>query len=75
MIYDDIRRDIRKEFEIAFLECLGFTDDAEKIANELMYETGKVIWERMSKSNNSREMNHHYEEFIKKGEPFGLTPE
>jgi len=39
----------------------------------MMYETGKIIWSRMEKTNKSREMNYPYEELMEYGKPFALS--
>ena len=74
MIYDDVRQDERITLDDAFLEILGFDESKERtyILKELHDELCRIVWDRMAKTQNSREDRQTYDNWFKSGEPFGL---
>lgn len=73
MIYDEVRCGDRQALEDCLLDCLGFTELPERVQalHELHDAVCRMVWQRMSKTNNSRESRQTYDEWLASGEPFG----
>jgi len=73
MIYDNVRRPDRIAIDGAFLEAVGFTNPKERIVlvKELHEVSCRMIWNRLAKTDNSREARMTYDDWKATGEPFG----
>lgn len=77
MTYDDVCMPDRTALDDAFLAAVGFDTAAErhKGTGELQDATCRIIWHRMSKTNNSREARQTYDDWLASGKPFGADVE
>jgi hypothetical protein len=73
MVYDEVTQLDRLAFEMAVLGALGVEDDrtASALLASLSDSVCRVVWQRMAKTDNSREARQTYDEWLASGEPFG----
>lgn len=76
MIYDEIllHREENLALEEAFLAVLGIEPAAKRrrMAEELLEQAARFVWNRMARTGRSREARQSYEKWRASGQPFAL---